>query len=194
MNISVNTDGARAKLSAMRRIAGSGAGAPPSAALYQLTDWGSKTLRAILTSGILNTRTGHLKRNTDMVVLKGPPVGIMLGTGVGGKKEVKYARIHEQGGEIRPTNAGALTVPLPGVKGVAANYAGIFMLKREGKAPLLCVDEGPKKGLRPLFVLQKKVTMPARHWFSRPIRQMRPELDRMLEAAELWRIAQALGD
>jgi hypothetical protein len=184
MNITVDASEALRKVRQMKMLA--------KASAYQLTIWGKDALRAVVTASILNTRSGQLMRNVGMLVSPGPPLTATLGTGVGPAKSVVYARIQEEGGVIKPKNAKALTIPLAGVKGRAANYADLFIKKTVTGHVLLC-QRNPKRGFRALFLLVPQVTIPARHWFSRPLSAMRPELDRMLSSEELWRVAQALG-
>ena len=184
MNITVDTAGAMKKLRDMKLL--------DKAMAYQLTAWGKDTVRAIVTSGILGTRSGQLKRNVGMLVRGGENPELTLGTGVGGTKSVVYARIHEEGGTIVPKNAKALTIPLAGVKGTAANYGNLFILKTVTGHALLC-QKNPKRGFRALFLLVKSVKIPARHWVSRPINAAKPELDRMLLPEALWDLAQRMG-
>jgi len=183
MRFSVDTTGAGQKIRGLKSL--------PRAEARQLTAWMTETLAAIVRAGILHTRSGQLMRNVDFLVRQGPSVSAVIGTGVNKAKSVVYARIHEEGGEIKPVRARALTIPLGDTKGVAANY-DLFLLKTKAGKVLLCENTG--KGIIPRFLLVKRVTMPARHWLSGPINQMRPELDRMLSPDELWKIAQALGE
>jgi HK97 gp10 family phage protein len=70
---------------------------------------------------------------------------------------VIYARIHEFGGVIRPTQAHALAVPIGDLKGSPRNYRGLWTLRRPGRAPLLMDRSG-----KPQYVLAEQVVMPAR--------------------------------
>ena len=86
-------------------------------AKLQMTRWLSTTERRLkesaLSGGILETRTGHLKRNVGSEINeRGYLVDGIIGTGVRGTRTVKYARIHEKGGTIEPKIAKALTIPL----------------------------------------------------------------------------------
>ena len=185
MKTGIDTTGARMKIRAL--------GCTGRATEYQLTEWGARVVRAIMTSGILKTRTGRLKRNVGMLLRGGENALLTIGTGIGPTKSVKYARIHEEGGTIVPKTKKALTVPIGGVKGAAANYAGLFVIKSKATNQALLCQKTAKGGIRPLFVLMKKVTIPARQWFSRPLNAMRPELDEMLGSETLWEIAQKMG-
>jgi hypothetical protein len=139
------------------------------ASAYQLTIWGKDALRAVVTSGILKTRSGHLMRNVNMLVEEAQDSSrLTLGTNVAGSKPVKYARILEEGGRTKPHV----------IKPVMANVLAFQV------------------GSRTVFA--KKVNhpgsnIPAFHWLSAPLNVAKPELDRMLSAEELLSIAQALG-
>jgi len=79
------------------------------------------------------------------------------------------ARIHEFGGTIFPREAGALTIPIdPAAENRSAKtFENTFLLKREGKAPLIMqrLSDG---GVRPLYILLKSVRIPARPFMTPP--------------------------
>lgn len=87
---------------------------------------------------------------------------------------VAYGPIHQFGGEIRPKKAKALTIPISEIaKGKRAReFADLFILKREGKAPLLVRRRGSDR-IEPMYVLMKKVTLP-----PRPFLVWLPEFDK----------------
>lgn len=91
---------------------------------------------------------------------------------------IDYAAIHQFGGVIRPKKAKALTVPISDIaKGRrASEFQDLFVLKREGKPPLLVRRKG-KEGIEPMYVLMKKVTIP-----PRPFLVWLPEFDKELLA------------
>lgn len=72
-----------------------------------------------------------------------------------------YALIQEVGGVIVPDKAGALTVPIdPEAKHKrASDFPDLFMIKRDGKPPLLARNVG--KDLQVMFVLVSRVQIPA---------------------------------
>lgn len=185
MKTGIDMTGARMKVRAL--------GCTGRAVEYQLTAWGTRAVRAIVTSGILGTRTGYLKRNVGMLLRGGANPVLTIGTGVGLTKPVDYARIHEEGGTIVPKKAKALTVPIGGTTGVAAYYGDLFVVKSKATKQALLCQRTAKGGIRPLFVLMKKVTIPARQWVSRPLNAMRPELEAMLDSEVLWDTAQKMG-
>jgi len=170
LNISVDISGALEKNAVIRAM--------PRALKYQLTRWGSSTLKHIKRglSGVrLNTGTGHLKRNVGMFIGDGI---LALGTHVGNTAKVKYAGILEEGGKITPKSKKYLTIPLPGVKGLARNYPDAFIIKSKA-GNLLIVQKDARGRLKPLFLLRKEVTIPAFHWLSESIEDRRRELDGM---------------
>ena len=133
----------------------------------------------------LNVVTGQLWRSVkSRVTHEGD--AIIAEIGVLSGPATAYARIHEEGGEIRPTKGRALAVPLDaaktpggkprfpgGPREAAKKYPEMFMLKQKGKPPLLGYPErvrgsgkGRVKGFVPLYVLVPRVTIRAKHWLS----------------------------
>ncbi len=161
----------------------------------QLTRWGGKTITHIkknLRGPILNVKTAHLWRSIGMTTkTEGSVNSVTIGSGVAGKKAPPYAGINEKGGTIRPKKAKALKVPLPGIKGVAANYPDAFIIKSK-KGNTLLVESRGKKGLRPLFVLKKSVKIPARHWLSQSKNEMKPDLQKLMRPQEIVKVMAAM--
>lgn len=162
---------------------------------YQLQRWTGRTVKRIirnLSGPKLKTRTGQLRRSvTGRASLLGTVAQTIIGSGIFGRKAVKYARIQEKGGKIRPVKAKALTIPFPGIKGVAANYPDAFIIKSKAGNMILVEKKGA--GLRPLFTLKKEVTIPASHWLSDSIAEMMPELRRSLQPKEIVKIMAKMG-
>lgn len=152
--------------------------------LGQLNLWGAKTeqrIKQYTLAGAILKSTGQLKRNVGYhakLGTHGPQVAVGTGIKERGLKTVKYARIHEKGGNITPKKAKALTIPFRGVKGRARNYPGTFIIKAKGKAFLV---RRAGKGLEWLYTLKQKVHIPARHWLSRSIKDMTPYLNTCLK-------------
>ena len=163
---------------------------------FQLQKWTGRTVKHIIrniSGGILKTRSGQFRRSiTGRVARLGKIVKTIIGSGIFGRKAVKYAGILEKGGTIRPRKAKMLTIPLPGIKGRAANYPDAFIIKSK-KGNLLLVEKKGKKGLRPLFVLKDEVRIPAKHWLSQSIKEMRPELLRSLKPSEIVKVMARMG-
>ena len=164
------------------------------AARYQLTSWGSKATKTIIrnvSGGIIGkykggVRTGQLRRNIKFKI-RGSKTDIYLEIGSWG---VKYARILERGGTIRPKRVQYLTIPFPGVKGRARNYRDAFVFKSRAGNLILAQRQGA--GLKPLFILKKSVQIPAFEWLEKSIDQERSLLQRMMDKQELLRVAERL--
>lgn len=157
---------------------------------FQLQKWTGKTVKHIIrnvSGGILKTRSGHLRRSITGRTFKDQLIYTIIGSGIFGRKAVKYARKLEKGGIIRPKKAKMLTIPLPGIKGKAANFPKAFIIKSK-KGNILLVEKRGKKGLRPLFVLKKQVKIPAFHWLRDSIKDMKPDLLRSLKPAEILKV------
>lgn len=168
----------------------------PKAFRKNAEDWAGETIRYIKQSykggrvfkrppKEFDLRLGHLVK----------PFGteraeIILGTGQAiGREPVVYAEIHERGGWIVPKKARALTIPFPGVKGVAANYrANSFIIKKQNGANvgMIATVTGKRGKLKPLFLLRKSVRLPARYWFSTPIAERIPFLTMMMSEEGVW--------
>lgn len=180
--------GAQAKIRMLNSI--------PQAVKHQMTKWSGSAIKNIIrniSGHILKTRTGHLRRNIGFK-LSGfrNYQNLAIGTGVGGRKSVKYASILERGGIIRPKRASWLTIPLPGIKGMARNYPDSFFIKSK-KGNLLLVQKAGRSGIKPLFVLRKQVRIPAFKWLSTSIKERMAELRRMMAKKELLNVAKRLG-
>lgn len=168
------------------------------AAKYQLTEF-SKDAVFDLKQSAANMKktphkTGQLARSIGFrLSAEGAGWKATIGTGLGNVQDVKYARILDQGGPIVPKKRKFLTVPFPGVQGVAANYPDAFVLKTVTGALLLV--NPMKRGWKPLFWLTKRVEMPAFRWFSDPWEAKVRELDSkyLSKSALLQRAAQLLS-
>lgn len=158
---------------------------------FQLTRWGGKAKLRILKNlrgPILKVRTAQLWRSMGYKAkTEGYKSSVEVGSGVAGKKAPVYARPLEKGKTIRPKKAKMLTIPLPGIKGVAANFPDAFIIKSK-KGNVLLVEKKGKKGLRPLFVLKKSVKIPAKHWLSDSMKEMRPDLIKYLSVKEVMKV------
>lgn len=169
---------------------------------YQLQGWTGRTIKHIIrriSGPILKTRTGQLRRSVaGKASSHGTIAESTVGSGIFGRKAVKYAKVLEKGsgylpgGKIRPKRAKALTIPLPGVKGKASNYPNAFLIKSKAGNTLL-VERRGAEGIRPLFVLKKSVKIPAFHWLSDPIKEMTPDLKRSLRPAEIIKVMARMG-
>jgi len=153
---------------------------------YQLQKWTGQTVKRVIrniSGPILKTRSAQLRRSVTGRTFIGRFIKAIIGSGIFGRRAVKYARIHELGGKIRPKRAKMLTIPLPGVKGRAANYPDAFII-RSKKGNLLIVEKSGL-GIKPLFALKSEVDIPARHWLSESIRQMKPALSKAMQVSQI---------
>lgn len=157
---------------------------------YQLQGWTGRTVKKIIrniSGPILKTRSAHLRRSISGRAFVGRKiVQSIIGSGLFGRRTVKYARIQEEGGTIRPRQAKYLTVPFPGIKGRASNYQNTFVLKSKA-GNLLIVQKQEKGGFKPLFSLKSSVNIPASHFLSESINQMKPDLRKSLRPEVILR-------
>lgn len=107
---------------------------------------------------------------------------------------VKYARIQDKGGIVRPVNARALTVPI-GIRGRRASELGgargmnlVPIRTRGGK--LLLIDRNDKV---PIFVLKDIVHLPARPWAMPALNANSRAMVRTFNRTARARIKTAMG-
>ena len=104
---------------------------------------------------------------------------------------VPYARIQELGGTIIAKKGRALAVPIGAEGRKAARDAGgslrsldlIFIKRKGGQAPLLAKKAG--KGIKPLFILVKSVTLPARPYLKPAAQLARPQIRKQFTSDKL---------
>lgn len=214
--IKADFSGALAKTAALK--------ATPRAVKLQMTRWATETNVALRRSaaGMQKGHSmGHLKSG-DLARAIGQKIEstergwrVSVGTGFG-TKQIKYARIQDEGGKVTAKNASFtiqniagkphlgpyLTVPLRGVKGRVSNYPGAFVI-RSKKGNLLVVQPltfsggkrkgerklGKQAGIKPLFVLKYSVDIPPSRWFSAVIDAREPVLREYMDPAVLYNIA-----
>ncbi len=184
MSDSVKVDVSRAQLKVVRVIDGL-----DPVARKRLSTFGAMTVlkaKRNASGGIVGKykngrKSGQLHRNISFRLAKtdGGVSGVAIGTGpeVGGKEEVKYASILEHGGTIKPKNSKLLAIPLTRDGLRPRQYFNTFFFRSGGKLFLAQSilrfasgsGKGKNAGMRLLFVLKNKVTMPAFHWLSRSI-------------------------
>lgn len=165
----------------------------PGAVEYQLTKYAGmaeKKLKQATQGEPLKSRSGHLRRNIrSTVTRKLFATQVEIGT-----RNVKYARIQDEGsgylpgGVIKPKNKEYLTIPLGKTKGRAANFPKAFIV-RSKKGNLLIAERKGKKGIKPLFKLQKSVKLEPTGWFSDTIEDLEPTRRKMLSKAMLIQVA-----
>lgn len=135
-----------------------------------LGDFGERLVRKIskrLSGDALDARTGRLKGSLTHEETED---SLEVSAG-GGPGEVDYAAIHHYGGTIRPKKAKALTIPFPDgpadkrVPLRAADFNDTFVAKgiifqKRKRASSYGLSTDPT--IVPLFILKKKVEIPAR--------------------------------
>jgi hypothetical protein len=130
-----------------------------------------------------HSRTGKLRAQYASDVLTDAD-GVTLNFGAlqSGAALLSYFRIHEFGGTIRAKSGHSLAIPLDAAKtaaGVARggprDFANTFLLKRDGKPPLIMQRQGT--AVVSLFVLVKSVTIKPRPALEPTRREIQPELE-----------------
>lgn len=120
---------------------------------------------------------------------------------------IKYARIQEYGGEVRPIKAKWLTIPLdaalgargiPKRSGPRAYDDGFFFTSKKGSlifAVSKVVGRGKNKrtDIVPLYVLKKSVTIPARFGLRQTWADLESERREKLQNALIAGLNKALG-
>lgn len=100
---------------------------------------------------------------------------------------IRYARILEEGGTIRPVSARALAVPISDEARDSAGprtMPGLFMIRRPGRPPLLAEKVGRRILVH--WVLLASVTIVGRQWLRAGMALARPDM----EDAFGWRLAE----
>lgn len=114
----------------------------------------------------LKKRSGSLARSLDGRVVGDSLRDLGFFMQIGGAT-APYARIHEEGGTIRPKKGRFLTIPLRAAmvrtgiaRGTARSFANTFVARSRRGALLIFQKTG--KSIKPLFALVKSVTIPPR--------------------------------
>lgn len=135
--------------------------------------------------------TGSLTRSLGTQVQRPPGmVVVRAGFGVprwsGGAQ--KYAPVHEFGAIIRPVRRKWLAIPVSRTPAGAARFRspttvkdGFFFTSRAGNL-MFGRRRGKRGGIEPLFVLKKRVRVPARLGFRRRWREFEPKAMRAFQA------------
>lgn len=138
---------------------------------FQYVTFGlQREMQARVSGDKLMRRTGQLARSF-IAKVGGSRLGNLFGLV---ETDSKYAKIHEFGGTIRPTNARFLTIPTEFNKtaaGVMRKNArqlmsegkSFFQKSRNGN--LMLFTQTARGQLKPMFMLKESVTIPARLGF-----------------------------
>jgi len=184
VDIKVDIGGALKKTAALAKT--------PEAAKKQLERWGSQTVLMLMQSARdmkrsgSGRKTGQLARSVGMKMDSGKLTTLIVGTNVKKQTDVKYAKIQDEGGTIRPKGHPYLAIPLKGIKDRPKDHPGAFVIETKRGRVFLAEREwskaggagkgwrgsGYKPGLRLLFLLKTEVTLPATYWFRNPTRRM----------------------
>lgn len=125
----------------------------------------------------LNVRSGRLRNSiTTRIQSSGNLHAGIIGS------NVVYARIHEEGGEIKPVNVKYLTIPFPAAKtkagasrGGARSFDNTFVKK--SKAGNLIIFQRQGQQIVPLFLLRDRpVTIPDRPYLMPALEKIQPVL------------------
>ena len=131
--------------------------------LIPFADLGERLVRKIsrrLSGEVLTARSAKLKGSLTYA-----PTEKKLTVTAGGTPGVRYARIHQKGGTITPKRRKALTIPFPGgpadrpVPLRARDFKDTFVAKG-------IIFQKQKHGIVPLFILRKRVRIPARPYME----------------------------
>jgi hypothetical protein len=199
MEIKIKTDfvGQMAKSAILKSI--------PRAFKTNATNWAADTKRYIMNSykggKVFKRPPKEIDQNLDAkVFVTGPEQAtIVIGTGgYVGKNEVVYARIQEEGGMTHPLVTAKMR------KWAWAMYYKNFKGEIKGMGLRGATKAGAFKtysGLDNMYrsiALTKKARLDVKikptRWFSTPIAERRPELDRTMLPASVWATAQAMSN
>ena len=173
--VQVDMSGAIKKTAAMLKL--------PQAAKMQVTDWASKMVLDLQLSAKAQRKSwekgravGQMSRNIGFVISPTAESGwtVLIGTGVHGRMTVVYADIQDRGGTTHPT-----------VTPRMRRWAWAMMYKTK--------DEKYRA-----IALTKKdkltVKIPGSSWFTTPIKQRTPELQRMMTPEWIYKRAEQMAN
>jgi hypothetical protein len=166
----------------------------------QVTAWLSRTVRDLKWSASKlqkhHTHTSHLQNNIGMKLIgdNADHYSALIGTGVGGAKTVKYARIQDKGGTINAKGK-YLTIPFKGVVGNARSFNHTFLAKGPsgGLVMFQKLGRGKNATVQPLFILKRSVRLEATNWFTGQLNVNRSLLEAMMQPAEVLKVAEKMG-
>lgn len=160
----------------------------------QATLWSSATVKKLMRSAknmkSSGRGTGFMSNNIGQSI-SDDGRKILIGTGVHGTKNVIYANIQDTGGLIKAKKAKYLTIPFPGIKGVARNFSNTFFLKSKAGNLILAQALGGK--IKPLFLLRKSVMIPRSGWFTDVVERALPELSTMMTEEAILKKAEGMA-
>ena len=143
------------------------------AAKKQATKWAAESQVALMRSAKKLQKTGgkggQMANNIAFTVTAGESNWeIVIGTGVGNKASVKYARIQDKGGIVKPVKGKYLTIPFSWARGRTAGSLdkakSVFIKTKKGG--LMLAEKRGKDDLMPMFTLVKQAKIPPTYWFT----------------------------
>jgi len=194
IEIKVDMEGQRLKSSTLRAI--------PRAFQRNATQWASQTLLYIKKElgSYFSRPPKELDQRLGMKVVKTSPdsAQILFGTGgYIGKQEVIYAKIHEEGGWTNPRVTPAMrrwawAMYYKGFKSEIRG-AGLRGAARKGAFATFGGMDNIFKSIALTKQDRLHVKLQARHWFTRPIAERMPELERTMSPEGVWATAAQLA-
>jgi hypothetical protein len=153
----------------------------PRAHKYQATSWTAETIRLLMRSAAQMQKSAKYKKKSSLM---GRNIGqliaagderwtIAIGTGIGGKQSVPYAKIQDEGGTTHPN-----------VTDRMRKWAWWAFYKfREERFKWLALTKQS----------QLTVNVPASRWFSGVIEEQKPILSAMMQKNVVLKVAEIMG-
>lgn len=154
---------------------------------------GEEILQEITAGEVLKRRTGDLSRGMQSKITgEGNNLVLHIGNRVRTGERVPYADIHEKGGTVKPRHGKYLTVPLPPAltaRGVlrkpARSWDNTFVFKSKAGNLIIGQKRGKRGKVISLFVLKKRVDIPARGYMTKGAKRLTPlAIDILVESIE----------
>jgi hypothetical protein len=153
------------------------------ASKYQCTSWTAETIRELMRSAADRQisvkihhakKTSHMGRNIGKIIAAGEERwSIAIGTGIGGKQHVRYAKYQDEGGTTHPT-----------VTKRMRRWAW-FMYSKWGEERYKWLALTKKSRLN--------VVIPPSGWFTSIIKQREPVLSAMMRKPAVLRVAEMMA-
>lgn len=152
---------------------------------FLIVHWKDRFLEAetqvSLSGRALNRRSGNLAKSYQWQLNRNSS-----GYTVSLLSSAPYAEIQDTGGTVSAAAGSWLTVPLPAAmlpNGVlikkAREYTDAFIIRSKA-GNLLIVEDNGAKGITPLFVLKKQITLKPTKWASDAVDRALPSLMEMI--------------
>ncbi len=131
------------------------------------------------TSRTSTRKTGALARSFVGVLVKSGAEGIRAEA----KSSLPYARIHDQGGIIRPKGGKYLTIPITPAarRRRARDFPGLVFIHKKPHLPVLALVS--KGVVRPQYILRTSVRITAKHYIQKATDTSREACRKIIEDA-----------